>query len=117
MSWAFLYYLISIVGGVDIFCSALGVLTIIFTILWTTYLLDEGVEDFIKLKKYTITVIITGIFFLIVSILIPDKTDLLIISGLKMSEKPITGIVEEYSPKLKILIDRQIDELLKDNKK
>lgn len=117
MSWAFLYYLISIVDSVDIFCSVFGVLTIIFTILWTAYLLDVSVQDFNDIKKYTITGIITGIFFLIVSILIPDKTDLLIISGLKMSEKPITGIVEEYSPKLKILIDRQIDELLKDNKK
>ena len=59
-----------------------------------------------------------GLFLLIMSILIPSKIDLLIISGLKMSEKPLTGIVEEYSPRLKSLIDKQIDELLKkDDKK
>ena len=120
MSWAFLYYLLSLFEGINellfLFSFVSGFSLIPIIVL--NIVLSEDTRDkndlrfFHIAKKLLVPCIILFLTTISLKTLVPSKRDAMIIAGLAIAEKPVTNTVKEFSPKLKKLIDKELDKLL-----
>jgi hypothetical protein len=121
MSWGLMYYFLSLVTPIIMICVLLNITMSITAFATTVFTFLEksasGESDLfkslIKIRNFSLIVLCISSFF---SIVIPEKKDVIIIFGLNSAQAPITNAVNEYSPKLKQLFDKELGKLLKDDK-
>ena len=119
MGWAFMYYLLSLLDGIHAFFifMLIAIFIYMFVIIFVHFIVNNETGNEFKSKGFFKKVIPIFIVFCLLKIAVPMKRDAMIIAGLSLAEKPITDTVNDISPKLKKLIDKELDKLIEEKTK
>lgn len=126
MNLGLIYYFVIVLskvyeftGFLAIFFTFTSIISLTFSI--TTRFMNNLKENELKLlDKVTKYLIITSVFALFISTIIPSKKDMLIISGLNIANSPLkktASELEETFPDLVKLLNKEIKKELGDLKK